>query len=80
MSMKQTSRIAIALAALATSLAVASQLFAAPPPLKPYKVGYNAWIGSIAFFVARDKGFFKDGGSTCRRRASARRATVSRRC
>src|SRR4029077_14651976 len=61
MSMKQTSRIAIALAALATSLAVASQLFAAaPPPLKPYKVGYNAWIGSIAFFVARDKGFFKD--------------------
>ena len=34
----------------------------APPPLKPYKVGFNAWIGSIAFFVARDKGFFKDEG------------------
>ncbi|MET0413039.1 MAG: aliphatic sulfonate ABC transporter substrate-binding protein [Polyangiaceae bacterium] len=30
--------------------------------LKPYKVGYNAWIGSIAFFVAKEKGFFKDEG------------------
>jgi NitT/TauT family transport system substrate-binding protein len=30
--------------------------------LKPYKVGFNAWIGSIAFFVAKDKGFFKDEG------------------
>jgi NitT/TauT family transport system substrate-binding protein len=29
---------------------------------KPYRVGFNAWIGSIAFFVARDKGFFKDEG------------------
>jgi NitT/TauT family transport system substrate-binding protein len=41
-------------------LAVPSQ--AAPPPLKPYKVGFNAWIGSIAFFVAQQKGFFKDEG------------------
>jgi NitT/TauT family transport system substrate-binding protein len=32
------------------------------PPLKPYKVGYNAWIGSIAFFVADKKGFFKEEG------------------
>ena len=31
-------------------------------PLKPYKVGFNAWIGSIAFFVAQEKGFFKDEG------------------
>ncbi len=30
--------------------------------LKPYKVGYNAWIGSIAFFVANEKGYFKDEG------------------
>jgi NitT/TauT family transport system substrate-binding protein len=30
--------------------------------LKPYKVGYNAWIGSIAFFVAKEKGFFKEEG------------------
>src|SRR3954471_14761566 len=36
---------------------------AAPPaPLKTYKVGFNAWIGSIAFFVAQQKGFFKDAG------------------
>ena len=33
----------------------------ADPP-KPYKVGYNAWIGSIAFFVADKKGFFKEEG------------------
>ena len=25
-------------------------------------MGYNAWIGSIAFFVAQEKGFFKDAG------------------
>jgi len=35
---------------------------AAAAELKPYKVGFNAWIGSIAFFVAREKGFFKDEG------------------
>jgi NitT/TauT family transport system substrate-binding protein len=34
----------------------------AAPPLKPYKVGFNAWIGSIAFFVAQQKGFFKEEG------------------
>ena len=34
----------------------------AAPPLKPYRVGFNAWIGSIAFFVAQQKGFFKDEG------------------
>jgi NitT/TauT family transport system substrate-binding protein len=30
--------------------------------LKPYRVGFNAWIGSIAFFVAKEKGFFKEEG------------------
>jgi NitT/TauT family transport system substrate-binding protein len=30
--------------------------------LKPYRVGFNAWIGSIAFFVAQEKGFFKEAG------------------
>jgi len=30
--------------------------------LKPYRVGFNAWIGYIAFFVAQDKGFFKQEG------------------
>ncbi|HXK20732.1 MAG TPA: ABC transporter substrate-binding protein, partial [Polyangiaceae bacterium] len=34
----------------------------AGPALKPYKVGFNAWIGSIAFFVAQQKGFFKEEG------------------
>jgi NitT/TauT family transport system substrate-binding protein len=51
------------LLAMATIAVVA---FAAPlraaPPLKPYKVAYNAWIGSIAFFVAQEKGFFRDEG------------------
>jgi NitT/TauT family transport system substrate-binding protein len=46
--------------------AIAVVAFAAPlrasPPLKPYKVAYNAWIGSIAFFVAQQKGFFRDEG------------------
>lgn len=43
------------------ALALAAPLQAAAP-LKPYKVGYNAWIGSIAFFVAQQKGFFKEEG------------------
>src|SRR3954468_5017996 len=44
-------------------LAFAPVVEAAPPaPLKTYKVGFNAWIGSIAFFVAQQKGFFKDAG------------------
>jgi NitT/TauT family transport system substrate-binding protein len=30
--------------------------------LKPFRVGFNAWIGSIAFFVGQEKGFFKDEG------------------
>jgi NitT/TauT family transport system substrate-binding protein len=47
-------------AVVAALLALAAPLRAAP--LKPYKVGYNAWIGSIAFFVADQKGFFKDEG------------------
>jgi len=51
---------------LAGALLLAVVALAAPPlraaDLKPYKVGWNAWIGSIAFFVAKDKGFFKDEG------------------
>jgi NitT/TauT family transport system substrate-binding protein len=51
----------LAAAAVAFSLCSAhSQLRAAE--LKPYKVGFNAWIGSIAFFVAQQKGYFKDAG------------------
>ncbi|WP_423414245.1 aliphatic sulfonate ABC transporter substrate-binding protein [Hyphomicrobium sp. B1] len=30
--------------------------------LKPYKVGYNSWIGYISLFIAKEKGFFKDEG------------------
>jgi NitT/TauT family transport system substrate-binding protein len=52
--------------ALAAILVGASSGLAVPahaaPPLKPYKVGFNAWIGSIAFFVAQQKGFFKEEG------------------
>ena len=52
--------------ALAAILVGASSALAVPAhaaaPLKPYKVGFNAWIGSIAFFVAQQKGFFKEEG------------------
>jgi NitT/TauT family transport system substrate-binding protein len=52
--------------ALAAILVGASSALAVPaqagPALKPYKVGFNAWIGSIAFFVAQQKGFFKEVG------------------
>ncbi len=51
----------LAIAAIAV-VAFAAPLRASPPPLKPYKVAYNAWIGSIAFFVAQQKGFFHDEG------------------
>jgi len=30
--------------------------------LKPYRVGYNSWIGYISLFVAQEKGYFKDEG------------------
>lgn len=30
--------------------------------LKPYRIGYNSWIGYISLFVAQEKGFFKDEG------------------
>jgi NitT/TauT family transport system substrate-binding protein len=52
--MKKTYIIGAAIALLTTTLNAAG--------LKPYKVGYNAWIGSIAFFVANEKGYFKDQG------------------
>jgi NitT/TauT family transport system substrate-binding protein len=56
-----TKNIMLRLALLAAALfAFAGPLQAAP--LKPYKVGFNAWIGSIGFFVAKDKGFFKEEG------------------
>ncbi len=30
--------------------------------LKPYKVGFNSWVGYITFFVASEKGYFKEEG------------------
>jgi len=63
--MPKPNRIRLALALTALGLAAGAPLFAPPAQaaeLKPYKVGFNAWIGSIAFFVAKEKGFFKDEG------------------
>jgi NitT/TauT family transport system substrate-binding protein len=65
--MSKSSRTRLAFAATLTTFALAasSHLFvrqARAAELKPYKVGFNAWIGSIAFFVAKEKGFFKDEG------------------
>src|SRR2546430_2231632 len=54
-------RLALPLAALVVALAA----FATPAraaDLKPYRVGYNAWIGYIAFFVAQQQGYFKEEG------------------
>src|SRR4051812_6120491 len=53
---------AAALGALAIVLIGAPSGRAGAGGLKPYRVGFNAWIGSIAFFVAQEKGFFKDEG------------------
>ena len=47
---------------VAFATVAASSGKAAAGELKPYRVGFNAWIGSIAFFVAQDKGFFKAEG------------------
>lgn len=61
--MKKRPGFSLALAFLALALALGAfprSLEAAN--LKTYKVGFNAWIGSIAFFVAQEKGFFKDEG------------------
>jgi NitT/TauT family transport system substrate-binding protein len=56
---QRRSALVVILVAATWTLAMPAQ---AAPPLKPYKVGFNAWIGSIAFFVAQQKGFFKDEG------------------
>jgi NitT/TauT family transport system substrate-binding protein len=63
--MKNRSTLRISVGLVAAALAVLLPLGRSPsaaPVGKVYKVGFNAWIGSIAFFVARDKGFFKDEG------------------
>ncbi len=60
--MKKSLPIQAALFLLAAALVVLARPAEAATPLKPYKVGFNAWIGSIGFFVAKEKGFFKDEG------------------
>jgi NitT/TauT family transport system substrate-binding protein len=49
-------------AAIVVAFVAASGPRASAGELKPYRVGFNAWIGSIAFFVAQEKGYFKDEG------------------
>ncbi len=43
-------------------LATATLVSAHAAELKPYRIGYNNWIGYIALFVAEEKGYFKDEG------------------
>jgi NitT/TauT family transport system substrate-binding protein len=50
------------LTALLVLIAGTAAVPARAAELKPYRVGFNAWIGSIAFFVAQQKGFFKEEG------------------
>jgi NitT/TauT family transport system substrate-binding protein len=47
---------------LALGLSVTSWSEVRADTLKPYKVGYNSWIGYISLFIAKEKGFFKDEG------------------
>ena len=60
--MTRVPRRPLLLATLLGAMLVLALPSRAAPPLQPYKVGFNAWIGSIAFFVAQQKGFFKDEG------------------
>lgn len=48
------------LAALLLVVGIVGSLFA--EDARPYRVGYNNWIGFIAFFVADEAGYFKDAG------------------
>jgi len=62
--MQKGRRFTIHLIALTTVLALVMAVSAVPVQAapKPYRVGFNAWIGFIAFFIAQQKGFFKDEG------------------
>lgn len=61
MSKKSVIKAALA-AALGATVAFVSVGPTRAADLKPYRVGFNAWIGSIAFFVAQEKGYFKEAG------------------
>lgn len=62
MSKRSVSAAVFAAMALVAVVAASSGRATAAGGLKPYRVGFNAWIGSIAFFVAQEKGFFKEEG------------------
>jgi NitT/TauT family transport system substrate-binding protein len=47
---------------LALLLAGLAAVAARAADLKPYRIGYNSWIGYISLFVAEEKGFFKEEG------------------
>ena len=55
-------KIPVLAAVLAIAISLTYSLTASAGQLKPYRVGYNNWIGYIALFVAQDKGYFKDEG------------------
>lgn len=45
-----------------TVCALASLASLRAAELTPLRVGYNNWVGFVAFFVAQEKGFFKEAG------------------
>jgi NitT/TauT family transport system substrate-binding protein len=45
-----------------TLIASALAISARAADLKPYRIGYNSWIGYISLFVAEEKGYFTDEG------------------
>jgi NitT/TauT family transport system substrate-binding protein len=57
----------LTLAAITIALAFAGR--ATAEELKTLKVGYNNWVGFIAFFVAEDKGYFKEAGLSVERKS-----------
>jgi NitT/TauT family transport system substrate-binding protein len=46
----------------ATLIASALAIPARAADLKPYRIGFNSWIGYISLFVAEEKGYFTDEG------------------
>jgi NitT/TauT family transport system substrate-binding protein len=59
---KSRSGLAIHLAAAIAALVISVGAAPAQAANKPYRVGFNNWIGYITFFIAQDKGFFKEEG------------------
>jgi len=60
MSCRTLRRRAATIVALAATLSIVASARAADR--KPFAVGYNAWIGYLALFVAQEKGWFAEEG------------------